>query len=47
MRKEKGALLRDAARRSVQRDFFLDNLLVRIHLIVKMSLVDRPCDMAI
>ena len=26
-----------------ERDFFIDNLLVRIHLIVVMILVDRPC----
>ena len=25
------------------REFFIDNLLVRIHLIIEMSLVDRPC----
>ena len=26
-----------------ERDFFIDNLLVRIHLIIEMILVDRPC----
>jgi len=26
-----------------QREFFIDNLLVRIHLIIEMLLVDRPC----
>ena len=26
-----------------QREFFIDNLLVRIHLIIEMILVDRPC----
>jgi hypothetical protein len=24
-------------------DFFIDNLLVRIHLIIEMALVNRPC----
>ena len=28
-----------------ERDFFIDSLLVRIHLIVEMILVDRPCAM--
>jgi len=27
----------------MQREFFIDNLLVRIHLIIEMILVDRPC----
>ena len=26
-------------------EFFIDNLLVRIHLIIEMILVDRPCAM--
>ena len=26
-----------------QRDLFIDNLLVRIHLVVEIILVDRPC----
>ena len=26
-----------------EREFFIDNLLVRIHLIIEMILVDRPC----
>jgi len=26
-----------------ERGFFIDNLLVRIHLIIEMILVDRPC----
>ena len=26
-------------------EFFIDNLLVRIHLIMEMMLVDRPCAM--
>jgi len=32
---------------SREREFFIDNLLVRIHLIIEMSLVDRPCAMGI
>ena len=28
-----------------EREFFIDNLLVRIHLIIEMTLVDRPCAM--
>ena len=28
-----------------ERDFFIDNLLVRIHLIIEMFLVDRSCAM--
>ena len=28
-------------------EFFIDNLLVRIHLIIEMILVDRPCAMAV
>ena len=31
----------------VDRDFFLDNLLVRFHWIIEMVLVDRPCAMAV
>ena len=27
----------------VEREFFINNLLVRIHLIAGMILVDRPC----
>ena len=30
-----------------ERAFFIDNLLVRIHLNMKMVLVDRPCAMGI
>jgi hypothetical protein len=26
-----------------EREFFIDNLLVRIHLIISIILVDRPC----
>jgi len=30
-----------------QREFFVDNLLVRIHLIIEIILVDRPCAMGV
>ena len=30
-----------------ERDFFIDNLLVRIHLIIEMILVDRLCTMGV
>ena len=30
---------------SMDREFFIDNLMVRIHLIIEMILVDRPCAM--
>ena len=30
-----------------ERDFLIDNLLVRIHLIIVMILVDRPCAMGV
>ena len=26
-----------------ERDFFIDNLLLQIHLIIEMIFVDRPC----
>ena len=26
-----------------EREIFIDNLLVRVHLIIEMILVDRPC----
>ena len=26
-----------------EREYFIDNLLVRIHLIIEMILIDRPC----
>ena len=29
----------------LEREFFIDTLLVRIHLIIEMILVDRPCAM--
>ena len=31
----------------VEREFFIDNLLVRIHFIIEMILVGRPCAMRI
>ena len=33
--------------RQLEREFFIDNLLVQIHLIVEMILVDRPCAMGV
>ena len=30
-----------------QREFSVDNLLVRIHLIIEMTLVDWPCAMGV
>ena len=30
-----------------EREFFVDNLMVRIHFIVKMISVDRPCAMGV
>jgi len=30
-----------------EREFFIDNLLVRVHLIIEMILVDRPCAMGV
>jgi len=30
-----------------EREFFIDNLLVRIDLIIEMILVDRPCAMGL
>jgi len=33
--------------RDAEREFFIDNLLVRIHLIIVMNLVDRPCAMGV
>jgi len=31
----------------LQREFFIDNLLIRIHFIIEMILVDRPCAMGV
>ena len=33
--------------RSREREFSIDILLVRIHWIIEMSLVDRPCAMGV
>ena len=30
-----------------ERQIFIDNLLVRIHSIIKTTLVDRPCDIKV
>ena len=30
-----------------EREFFIDNLQVRIHSIIEMVLVDRPCAMGV
>ena len=30
-----------------EREFFMDNILVRIHLIIEMILMDRPCAMGV
>ena len=32
---------------SAEIDFVIDNLLVRIHLIIEMIIVDRPCAMGV
>jgi len=31
----------------IEREIVIDNLLVRIHLIIEMILVDRPCAMGV
>ena len=36
-----------APRHAAEREFFIDNLLVRIHLILEIILVDRPCAMGV
>ena len=41
------AALSYMAFRGEKREFFIDNLLVRIHLIIEMILVDRPCAMGV
>ena len=33
--------------RERERDFFVDNLLVRIHLTIQMILADQPCAMGV
>ena len=46
--KEVGAVARGAASVSPKRESsFIDNLLVRIHLIIVMISVDRPCAMGV
>ena len=32
---------------TIEREFFIDNILAQIHLITKMTLVDRPCAMGV
>ena len=39
--------VRPSARCPAERGAFIDNLLVRIHLIIEMVLVDRPCAMGV
>ena len=48
-RSGKSALVRARAprRHAREREFFIHNLLVRIHLIIEMILVDRPCAMGV
>ena len=43
---EEGAVLQ-AEVTPREREFFIDDLLVRIHLIVEVILVDRPCAMRV
>ena len=31
----------------VEREFFIDNLLVQIHSVIEMILLDRPCAMGV
>ena len=31
----------------VEKELFIDNLLVRVHLIIEMIAVDRPCAMGV
>ena len=38
---------REAAPPAADREFCIHNLLVRIHLIIEMILVDRPCAMGV
>jgi len=42
-----GYLLGMVGNQSREREFFIDNLLVRIHLIIEMILVDRSCAMGV
>ena len=39
--------LSHAGHKPRQTEFFVDNLLVRMHLIIEMILVDRPCAMGV
>ena len=36
-----------ASRHFLKKDLFVDNLLVRIHSLIGMKLVDRPCAMGV
>ena len=45
LRKEVLRVQRVCASSGPKREFFVDNILVRIHLIIEMILVDRPCAM--
>ena len=51
LKREEGAGGERGLRRQDQeggeREFFIDNLLVRIHLIIEMILVDQPCAMEV
>ena len=40
-------LARPEQRSFREREIFIDNLLVRVHLIIEMILVDRPCVMGV
>jgi len=44
---ESGTGTREGTESCTEREFFIDNLLVRIHLIIEMVLVDRPCAMGV
>ena len=37
----------NAAADLTEREFIIDNLLARVHLIVEMILADRPCAMGV
>ena len=41
------SVLRPNLRGGKEREFFVDDLMVRIHLIIVMILVDRPCAMGV
>ena len=42
-----GELPHTLLHRPTEREFFIDNLMVRIHLIIVMISVDRPCAMGV